>query len=382
MSGSGHHTRINTGVLAAAEKRTLIWIAQRLPRWVNSDHLTLLALVSMAAAGAAFWASRFWLPALGIVSWSRDRASHLGGADDGGSLSRGAAAAGPGAAIVRGAVVAVAAALAVSTPLPIAEASAAGPRPETIDAWDAYVAATETRIASELAATGPFLAGDLRDDGGVTRDAIARGAIPVGTLSTVDRSGRALPVPGGTIAHWRGAVLLPGMSLDTLLHLLQHPDERGPYPEDVLSLRVLNRGPDRLTLAMRLTRTKIVTATYDTEHVATYRRLAPTRASSRSVSTKVLEVADAGTSGERVLAEGRDRGFLWRMNSYWRYEEVPGGVVVELESITLSRGIPMGLGMVLAPMIDRIARESVTRTLASVRRLYSGTGPVRADCSP
>jgi phosphatidylglycerophosphate synthase len=67
MTGSGHHIRINTGVLAAAEKRTLIWIAQRLPDCVNSDHLTLLALVSMAAAGAAFWASRFWLPALSIV---------------------------------------------------------------------------------------------------------------------------------------------------------------------------------------------------------------------------------------------------------------------------------------------------------------------------
>ena len=67
MTGSGQHTRINTGVLAAAETRTLIWIAQRLPRWVNSDHLTLLALVSMAGAGAAFWASRYWVPALGIV---------------------------------------------------------------------------------------------------------------------------------------------------------------------------------------------------------------------------------------------------------------------------------------------------------------------------
>jgi archaetidylinositol phosphate synthase len=67
MTGSGHHIRINTGVLAAVERRTLIWIAQRLPRWVNSDHLTLLALASMAAAGAAFWAARFWVPALGLV---------------------------------------------------------------------------------------------------------------------------------------------------------------------------------------------------------------------------------------------------------------------------------------------------------------------------
>ena len=67
MTAHTNHTRINTGVFAAIEKRTLIWMAERLPRWVNSDHLTLLALMSMALAGGAFWAARYWLPALGLV---------------------------------------------------------------------------------------------------------------------------------------------------------------------------------------------------------------------------------------------------------------------------------------------------------------------------
>ena len=68
MTGSiTAHIRLNTGVLAAVEKRTLIWIAHRLPRWVNSDHLTLLALVAMAGAGASFWAARSWPPALPLV---------------------------------------------------------------------------------------------------------------------------------------------------------------------------------------------------------------------------------------------------------------------------------------------------------------------------
>lgn len=68
MTGQGHnHTRINTGVLAAAEKRALVRIAGRLPSWVTSDHLTLLALVSMAGAGAAFWLARHWPPALLLV---------------------------------------------------------------------------------------------------------------------------------------------------------------------------------------------------------------------------------------------------------------------------------------------------------------------------
>jgi archaetidylinositol phosphate synthase len=47
--------RVHTSVLAEAEKRCLVWIAGRLPGWVNSDHLTLLAGVAMAGAGACYW---------------------------------------------------------------------------------------------------------------------------------------------------------------------------------------------------------------------------------------------------------------------------------------------------------------------------------------
>jgi phosphatidylglycerophosphate synthase len=47
--------RIQQSILANLEKRTLIWLAARMPAWVNSDHLTLLGLLSLAAAGAAYW---------------------------------------------------------------------------------------------------------------------------------------------------------------------------------------------------------------------------------------------------------------------------------------------------------------------------------------
>ena len=259
-----------------------------------------------------------------------------------------------------------------------AETTGGGPQPQTIAAWERYVAATEARINAELETPGGFLASDFAADRVQTRASVLNGEMPLRELATGDGSGTVLAIPGGTIAHWRGAVLLRNVNLDSLLRRLQHPDEGGPLPDDVVSMRVLQRGPDRLTLSMRLTRTKIVTATYDTEHLVTYRRRGPARASSRSVSTRIVEIASAGTARERVLREGQDRGFLWRMNSYWRYEQVPGGVIVEIESITLSRSIPMGLGVVLGPMIDRIARESVTRTLASVRRLYAGPDSGRA----
>jgi len=47
--------RAHTSFLAAAEKRTLIWIANRLPAAVNSDHLTALGFVSLILAGASYW---------------------------------------------------------------------------------------------------------------------------------------------------------------------------------------------------------------------------------------------------------------------------------------------------------------------------------------
>ena len=49
--------RKQLSMLAAVEKKTLIWLAQRMPAWVNSDHLTLLGFVAMFVAGLCYWAA-------------------------------------------------------------------------------------------------------------------------------------------------------------------------------------------------------------------------------------------------------------------------------------------------------------------------------------
>lgn len=53
-TGAAAHRRDHRSLLAGAEKRALVWMAERLPRWVTSDQLSALGLVSMAAAGVAF----------------------------------------------------------------------------------------------------------------------------------------------------------------------------------------------------------------------------------------------------------------------------------------------------------------------------------------
>jgi phosphatidylglycerophosphate synthase len=49
------HLREHGSALAAVEKKALVWMAKRLPRWVNSDHLTLLGFAAMLLAGIAYW---------------------------------------------------------------------------------------------------------------------------------------------------------------------------------------------------------------------------------------------------------------------------------------------------------------------------------------
>jgi phosphatidylglycerophosphate synthase len=62
-----HHVREHGSLTAAAEKRLLVRIAGRLPRSINSDHLTLLALFAMVLAGAGFALSRWDLRTLWLV---------------------------------------------------------------------------------------------------------------------------------------------------------------------------------------------------------------------------------------------------------------------------------------------------------------------------
>jgi archaetidylinositol phosphate synthase len=68
MANGARETRVHGSLLAAAEKRLLIWLAQRLPRWVNSDHLTTLGAVALFFAGICYAIGRAYPAALiGVV---------------------------------------------------------------------------------------------------------------------------------------------------------------------------------------------------------------------------------------------------------------------------------------------------------------------------
>lgn len=175
--------------------------------------------------------------------------------------------------------------------------------------------------------------------------------------------GHTLSVPGGTVHEWRGSVIIRGITVAALVQALQ---TRGlpPPADDILAARVLARSGDSLRVYMKVTRSAIITVTYDTEHDVTFSRRSPDFATSRSVATRIQEVG------------GSDRGFLWRLNSYWRYRQSGPDVVVDLLSETLSRDVPVLARPIAGPIIDRIARDSVQRTLSAVERF----GTAVRDC--
>jgi hypothetical protein len=228
--------------------------------------------------------------------------------------------------------------------------AAAELKSQTEQAWQDYIRTTESRRARDVATRSGSPAGS---------PAARPGVVTVAPLGENGTDGSVEIAGGALIHHWRGRIVIPGVTLEDVLRQVR----RAPRQSDVLASKILEDRGDTLRVYLKLTRKELITVTYNTEHLVELTHHGPGRVSSRSVATKIAELADAGTPREREKPAGSDLGLLWRLNAYWWYEEVPGGVLVECESVSLSRGIPLLLKPFASGTVDRIARESMTRTL-------------------
>ncbi|HTV02948.1 MAG TPA: GtrA family protein [Luteitalea sp.] len=247
-----------------------------------------------------------------------------------------------------------------------ASAADAGPSAEAVRGWQRYGAALAKIRTADGQRGVPSWATDDDRQGTVTLTALRRGALVVGRRSL------DVEVDGATLEHWQGSVLLRGVTLAQVAHRLRHP-EAYPQPPDVRALKVTAHTEAGHELYLRLTRSMIVSATYDTWHHVRHAPPTADRLESVSESSRIQEVDDPGSARERRLAPDEGRGFLWRMQSSWRFTAVDGGVVVTCESITLSRPVPFGLGLVSRPAITRVARESMSTAVGAWRRGWTST---------
>ena len=254
-------------------------------------------------------------------------------------------------------------------------ASAAGAElaQKTVNAFDRYVRLTEARMEGEERGNTGFLHIDrLAPAQKTTAERQARGAVPFITRLETRDGGEQIDVPDGLVHHWVGVTFMPGVTVDQAVSLMQAYDRHNEvFAPAIVRSKLLGRDGDRFRFYLRFHLKKVIAVTTDTEHEGVFGRAGPGRAYSRLRSTRVAEVENAGTPGESQKPPGTGHGFLWRLNTYWRFAQSEGGTWVQCESVTLTRDIPLMLSWLIKPFVTEIPKESLTFTLSSLRRALS-----------
>lgn len=246
------------------------------------------------------------------------------------------------------------AALAIAT-LP---ASGVELKPGTTAAFERYIAQTEQGIEQHK--------GRLWADENPDR---AR-RIRAGEVVVQPFHAKALmDVPDGLIHDWIGGIFLKGVTVDQALAFVQdYNKHKVYYRPEVADSRILSHEGNRYRAFMRLLKKQVITVVLDTEHDVEYQQVAEKSWRSSSKTTRISEVDNAGKPDERVLPAGTGNGFLWKLYSYWQFQERDGGTWIECRAISLTRDVPTGLGWIVTPIIRNLPRNSLQNTLESTRK--------------
>src|SRR6202171_4110604 len=252
----------------------------------------------------------------------------------------------------------------VSPPL-----SAETPAPETLKAFDGYVKAAEARTNEELAASKDFLSIDVLPE--PERERTYHLLQRQQTIIRLSRSGVSRDcsnIPGGIIHDWTGITFVPGVTLQQTLTALQDYDrDTDYYRPTVLRAKLLSRAGNSFRVLLRLKERHVLTVVLDTEYEIQYLVVNSTHAASISHSTRIPEIESPGSPHERATSPKDDHGFLWRLNSYWRFYQADGGVYIQCNAISLTRDVPTRLGWLVGPFIANVPRESLDFTLTATR---------------
>jgi hypothetical protein len=244
----------------------------------------------------------------------------------------------------------------------------AQPALEAVAAFNAYADTVKSRLAQQHRSDDTFLA--TASDPRTETVRLRNGELIVGRV--VDRipdqpfSSSAAEFSGSLLHHWRGTAFVPGATAADFERLMQNfPAYPRYFSPQVLQAALIARSGDRMQASMRVRQQHVLTVVMDITYDIDYARLDKQHGYSVSRSTRIAEIDSPGTASERALNAGEEHGFLWRLNTYWSYEEKDGGLYLQIESLSLTRSIPHGLGWVIRPYIESIPRESLQFTLRS-----------------
>jgi hypothetical protein len=231
-------------------------------------------------------------------------------------------------------------------------------KPETLQAFDSYIQDAEREMEPSLHDSGTFL--------WCLADSPRAKLVRKGNVEVQFWSGDGpVRVPGGLIHDWVGAAFAPSTTVARTLALVQDYDHhKAVYRPEVIESKLLSHHGNDFQIYLRLLKKKVITVVLDTEHDVHYSALDAMSWSCRSHTTRIAEVENGGTAKEEVSQPDTGYGFLWRLYSYWRFQERESGVFLECRAISLSRDVPKGLGWLIDPIVRKLPRESLVKTLA------------------
>jgi hypothetical protein len=181
-------------------------------------------------------------------------------------------------------------------------------------------------------------------------------------------NGGTWQVDGALLHHWRGAAFVRDATPKDLLAVLrdfsQYPRR---YAPQVVAARALSDNRETATLAVRFKEQRVLTIVLDGEYNVETRLFGNDRGYSVSRSSHLWQIDDPGTAHERRRPEGQDDGFLWRLNSYWSFTRMRGGLQMECEAVSLTRDVPPGLGWLIKPIISNLPREALEFILRATK---------------
>jgi hypothetical protein len=228
-----------------------------------------------------------------------------------------------------------------------------------VSAFNTYVSGVEARLLRQHGAQQGFIVPVSPQD----QMRLRRGELIVEKLTP----STGADLPGAMLHHWRGTAFVPGATAADFERLMR---DFNAYPQrfspQVVSAKILTQQGDRFQTVMRVSQRHVITVVMDTSYDVTFGRLDQRHGYSVSRSTNISEIDSPGTRNEHALSSKQEHGFLWRLNTYWSYEERDGGVAMQIESVSLTRSIPAGLGWAVGPFVESVPRESLEFTLRAV----------------
>lgn len=245
--------------------------------------------------------------------------------------------------------------------LPALRASAADLQEQTRRAFDRYAEAVTANFLKRVRGTG----GTPNEGAHVVPPRPARDEAVVARAGAQDG---IIGVSDGLVHHWFATTFIAGATLEDTLKVSYAYADYHAFYQPIIASRLLEQNGNTYRALLRLRESAGgMTAVLDVTTRVEYFHPDPRTAYSISTSEEIREVKDAGTPREQHLPAGRDSGYLWRAVTLSRLVARDEGVMIEMETLGLSRSFPPLLGWIIEPIARRIGRKSAELSVQEFR---------------